>query len=350
MSDPVFELTTSRGFVAWLSGLGGSLAFSTYQAGKVFLIGIRPDGTVAVFERSFARAMGLAVGADGQSLYVATQLQIMRFDNILPAGQMHGAHDAVFAPHAAWTTGDVDVHDMALGPDGRPIFVNTLFNCLACVEDGHSFAPMWQPPFISRLVPEDRCHLNGMATQEGRPRFVTALAKSDVVDGWRDYRASGGVLVDVASGAVLADGMSMPHSPRLHKGRLWLLNSGTGAFGWVDLKSGRFEPVAFCPGYARGMAIVGDYAVIGLSRPRKNRTLQGLPLDDALAKHGAEPRTGLIAVDLNTGAATDWLRIDGVVAELFDVAFVPRIRNPALIGLKGDEIKRVISIGDWRGL
>lgn len=347
MTQPIFELTTSRGFISWLGALGGSLAFTTYQAGKVILIGIKPDGQLSVFERSFPRAMGLAVGGGGQSLYLSTQIQIMRFDNLLPAGQQQNGQDGVFAPHVCWTTGDLDAHDMALGPDGRPIFVNTLFNCIATVDDANSFRPMWHPPFISRLTPEDRCHLNGMAAEDGAARFVTAVAKSDVVDGWRDHRADGGIVMDVDSGDVVMGGLSMPHSPRLHGGRLWLLNSGTGEFGWVDTVAGRFEPIAFCPGYARGLAIVGDYAVIGLSRPRGSRTFQGLPLDGALDAHGASARTGLLVVNLTTGAATDWLRIDGVVEELFDVAFLPEIRNPAMIGLKGDEIKRVISIGDW---
>jgi uncharacterized protein (TIGR03032 family) len=196
-------------------------------------------------------------------------------------------------------------------------------------------------------VAEDRCHLNGMATEGGIARYVTAVAKSDVTDGWRDHRAGGGIVMDVASGAVVMGGLSMPHSPRLYGGRLWLLNSGTGEFGWVDTAAGRFEPIAFCPGYARGLAFAGDYAVIGLSRPRGSRTFQGLPLDGALQSHGASARTGLLVVNLATGAATDWLRIDGVVEELFDVAFLPAIRNPAIIGLKGDEIKRVISVGNW---
>ena len=138
----------------------------------------------------------------------------------------------------------------------------------------------------------------------------------------------------------------MPHSPRLHDGRLWLLNSGAGQFGYVDLQAGRFEPVAFCPGYARGLAFRGDRAIIGLSLARGDRTFSGLPLDEALRSHDAEPRCGLIMVDLNSGDVAGWIRIEGLVRELYDVAVLPNVRRPSLVGFKGDEIRYVISIDD----
>lgn len=341
--QPAFALTTSRGFAGWLAGTGGSLAFTTYQGGKVFFLGIKPDGKLAVFERSFPRCMGLAVTPDARTILMATQVQLYRFDNILPPGETQGAFDAVYGPHQTWITGDIDIHDIGFGPDG-PVFANTLFNCLATTAEGHSFRPLWRPPFISALVPEDRCHLNGLAMDQGRPAYVTCVSRSDVSDGWRDRRADGGVLVDVATSQVVASGLSMPHSPRLHLGRLWLLNSGTGEFGWIDPAEGRFIPVAFCPGYARGLAFVGGHAVVGLSRARQNRTFSGLPLETALSRHDAEARTGLLVIDLETGAITDWVRIEGVIDELFDVAVLPGVRNPSAIGLKGTEIQRVLSV------
>jgi uncharacterized protein (TIGR03032 family) len=167
-----------------------------------------------------------------------------------------------------------------------------------------------------------------------------------VADGWRDRRANGGIAIDVTTGAIVAQGLSMPHSPRLHDGRLWLLSSGTGEFGHVDPASGRFEPVAFCPGYARGLAFVGDHAVIGLSLARENRTFTGLPLDDALAARDVEPRCGLAIVDLASGDMRHWVRIEGVVRELYDVAVLPGVRRPSAIGFKTDEVNHVISIAD----
>ncbi len=202
-----------------------------------------------------------------------------------------------------------------------------------------SFRPLWKPPWITRLAPEDRCHLNGLALRDGKPRYVTAVNRSDVADGWRDRRQDSGVVVDVESNDVICEGLSMPHSPRWHKDRLWLLNSGTGYFGYVEPATGRFEPVAFCPGYARGVAFLGDYAVIGLSDRPENRTFQGLPLEENLKKHDAETRCDLLIVD----TATDWVRFERVVRELYDVAALPGIRQPMAIGFKSDEIRRFVS-------
>ena len=169
-----FALTSSRHFPDWLARTGASLAFTTYQAGKVFLIGLKPGGRLAVFERTFARCMGLGISPDARTLMLATQYQLLRFDNVVPKGGAHGEHDAVFSPHVAWITGDVDAHDVAIPPDGRPVFVNTLFSCIATVSDGYSFKPLWRPPFISKLAPEDRCHLNGMAMEDGKPALCHA--------------------------------------------------------------------------------------------------------------------------------------------------------------------------------
>lgn len=339
---PFFALTASRGFTSWLSLVGGALGFTTYQGNKVFFLGLKRDGTLSVSERSFPRSMGLAVSPDARSLYLATEIQLYCFDNLLPPGVVEGEADAVFSPHQTWITGDIDIHDVGWGADGRPVFASTLFNCVATTVEGHSFRPVWQPPFISNLAPEDRCHLNGLAIEAGQPRYVTCVSRSDVVDGWRDRRQAGGVVIDVASGEVVVSDLSMPHSPRLHDGKLWLLNSGTGELGWVE--DGAFHPLTFCPGYARGLTFVGQYAIVGISRARENHTFAGLALEDGLRAHDVDARTGLLVIDTRTGAIVEWVRIEGVIDELFDVAFLPGVRNPKLIGIKGKEINRLISI------
>lgn len=342
------NITTSRNFPDWLQGTGGSLAFTTYQAGKVILLGMDTSGRLSAVLRDFPRCMGLAASSDGHTLMMATLAQIYRLDNVVPKGQRQGKHDAIYAPHLNWVTGDLDAHDIGIGANGRPIFANTLFNCLATTSDGHSFRPIWRPSFISRLAAEDRCHLNGLAMEEGKPRYVTCASRSDVTDGWRDRRTDGGVVIDVASGDVVASGLSMPHSPRLRDGRLWLLNSGTGEFGWIDLMSGKFTPVSFCPGYARGLAFVENYAIIGLSLPRENQTFLGLALDESLSKHDADARCGLLVVDLRSGDTVEWVRIGGVITELFDVVALRGIRCPSAVGTRGNDIRRVISVESMR--
>ncbi|HKU47113.1 MAG TPA: TIGR03032 family protein [Burkholderiales bacterium] len=344
LAAPGLELMGSRQFNSWLAEQKASLAFTTYQAGKLFLIGLQPDGRLSIFERTFNRCMGLHASA--QTLYMTSLYQLWRFENSLEPGQVHEGYDRLYVPRMAWTTGDLDIHDVAVGKDGKPVFVNTLFGCLATVSDTHSFVPLWKPPFLSKLAAEDRCHLNGMATADGEPRYVTSVSQTDVNDGWRDQRREGGTVTDVKANQVVLTGLSMPHSPRLHGGKLWLLDSGTGNFGYVDLQRGKFEPVAFCPGYLRGLSFVGDYAVLGLSLNRENKTFQGLALEDNLRKRKAEPRCGLQVVDLRSGDVVHWLRIEGVVRELYDVCVLPGVRRPMALGFKTDEIRRVISVGE----
>ena len=117
--------------------------------------------------------------------------------------------------------------------------------------------------------------------------------------------------------------------------------------GFVDPEKGAFERVAFCPGYLRGLNFIGDFAVVGLSRPRGgNRTFSGLALDDNLAKADSEARCGLMVIDLNSGDVVHWLRIEGVVEELYDVVALPGTQRPMALGFKTDEIRRVLNVGE----
>ncbi|WP_392476644.1 TIGR03032 family protein [Nostoc sp. C110] len=352
------EINASRQFTPWLLEQNLSLAFTTYQAGKLFFIGLQQGGKLSVFERTFERCMGLY--ARGNSLYMSSLYQLWRFENILQPGQVHDNYDAVYLPQISYVTGDLDIHDIALSnspfPNGKIpsgglnesenlIFVNTLFSCLAKVSSTHSFIPLWQPPFISKLAAEDRCHFNGLAMRDGQPRYVTVVSQSDAAEGWRDRRADGGCVIDVESNEIVIKGLSMPHSPRWYRDKLWLLNSGTGDFGYVDLERGSFEPVAFCPGYMRGCAFHGNFAIVGISQPRHNKTFSGLPLDEKLQQKNVEPRCGLLVIDLRSGDIVHSLRIEGAVLELYDVVALPGVRRPMAIGFKSDEIRRMVTMG-----
>ena len=343
-SEPWVEVNGSPGITKWLAEQRVSLAFSTYQTGKLFLLGLHPEGRLAVFERTFNRAMGL--WANGESLWLSTQYQLWRFENLLQPGQLHQGHDRLYVPQVGHTTGDLDVHDLAIDENGRIVFVATGFNCLATLAERASFSPLWRPPFVSKVVPEDRCHLNGLALVDGRPRYVTAVSTSDVIDGWRDRRQNGGVVLEVPEGRTIVSGLSMPHSPRWYREKLWLHNSGTGQFGSVNFTNGTFEPLTFCPGYLRGLAFAGDYAIVGMSRPRRDKTFGGLALEGELEKRGTDARCGLMVIDLRSGDIAHWIRVEGMVSELYDVAVLPSVIRPMALGFKTDEIQRLISIGD----
>jgi hypothetical protein len=181
----------------------------------------------------------------------------------------------------------------------------------------------------------------------GEPTFVTACSSTNEAAGWREHRTNGGIVMHIPSNEIIATGLSMPHSPRWYGGKLWLLNSGAGELGYLDDE--RFIPVTFCPGFVRGLAFVGDYALVGLSKLRA-KTFSGLALETRLANEGRSSQCGLLVIDINTAQIVHWLHIDGVVEELFDVVVLPKVRLPKALGFQDDDIERLISFPNSGGI
>ncbi len=346
----VVETTYSQsaGLIERLARLRISLAFTSYQSGALYMLGSNPSHGPQLHVSGVQKPMGLSID-DAGDLILCAGVSLIRYQNVLQAGQeINHVFDACYMPRTIHTTGDLDGHDVGLDARGRIIFVNTRFNCLATISERHSFEPVWLPPFISALIDEDRCHLNGLAMENGEPAYVTAVSRSDTVDGWRDRRDGGGVVVDVRSGAVVCEGLSMPHSPRVHNGELWVLNAGAGELGVVVRDGpgmGRFEPRVFCPGFLRGLALHGGLAFVGLSKPRYSR-FEGLPLDARLAKTDSSPWCGIQVIDLASGACVDWFRIDGPVAELYDLAVIPGFVCPMAVSPGSPEAAALITHGE----
>jgi uncharacterized protein (TIGR03032 family) len=323
----------------WLLSQHLSLAYTSYATGRLIVAGVAPEGRLFFNEQNYRRAMGLHY--HGRELHVASQHQIWRLSDLLAPGEFaNGAFDCVLTPRHAHTTGYLDVHELGVDGAGRPIFVNTKYSCLATTDPDYSFRPVWKPPFITELAPEDRCHLNGLAMVDGVPRYVTAFDRTDTKGGWREGTRDQGVVLDVASGEVVASGLYMPHSPRVHEGNLWVLESGRGYLVRVDIQTGKKTDVAFCPGFVRGLALTGKYAVVAVSKARENSS--GLPLHEELRKHDAEPWCAILVVDLELGLISNFIRYDAQVTELFDVALLPGIRNPMTIGPSTEEVLQTI--------
>jgi uncharacterized protein (TIGR03032 family) len=337
-------ISTSRGFVDFLATNRLSLALTSYQTGQLMLIGPLHDGSLSVFQRNFLRAMGLS--ATPQRLYLSTIAQIWRLENVLGPGQLATQqslnYERLYVPRMSHTTGDIDAHELAVDANDALIFVNTKYSCLATLDPVHSFRPLWKPPFISRLAPEDRCHLNGLAMHNGTPKYVTAVSRCDVVDGWRERRHEGGVLVDVDTDRVVTEDLSMPHSPRMNAGTLWVLDSGRGYLCRVDAQSGKTEQVTFCPGFARGLSFWRGYALVATSLPRDG-AFMGLELEANVKARDGEPRCGAYIIDTRNGDILHWIRFDGAVRELFDAAFIPGVGAPMCVGVGNPEMRTLIT-------
>jgi uncharacterized protein (TIGR03032 family) len=334
-----FRYTQTESFAPLLRELRASLLVTTYQANKLMVVRATGNG-LSTLVRSFERPMGLAV--DARRLTIGTRNQIWFLHNapdIAPRVEPAGQHDACYLPRSCHVTGDIGVHELVWVGDELWI-VNTRFSCLCTLHPDYSFVPRWRPPFITALAAEDRCHLNGLALVEGRPRYVTALGESDTANGWRVNKPHGGCLIDIPSGEMIARGLSMPHSPRWHDGRLWLLESGTGRLVRVEPASGRVEPVAEMPGFTRGLALCGPYAFVGLSKIRPTSAMDGVPL----AERREHLKCGVAAIDLRSGQVIALLECHSAVEEIFDVQLLPGLRFPEVIGFQKDDVQHTFIV------
>jgi uncharacterized protein (TIGR03032 family) len=314
-----------------LAKLRLSVLISTYQTGHLVVLSAR-EGRLTLTFHHFDRAMGIAVKPGTIAVCTRREVWFLRdVPDIARKLQHSGPHDACFLARTSHFTDDIQAHEATWIAGPKPgtsdfCIVNTLFSCLSVLHPYYSFAPRWRPPFISALRPEDRCHLNGVAVAGGLPRYVTALSETDTAAGWRDVKQNGGCLIEVPSGRVLTRGLSLPHSPRLDRDRIFFLHSGNGDLAVADPKSGEITSVAPVPGVSRGLALHGGYAFVGLSKPRPK--LEGVPI----VADRDQLRCGLWVIDLRTGSTAAHLEFNSGVEEIFDVQVLPGVVSPYFSG------------------
>ena len=310
-----------------LSRLKVTLLVSTYQAGKIVAIGSHQGQLKQTFH-NFDRPMGVAITAGSIAVAARNQIWLLRnAPDIAPRMEPRGQHDACYLTRSAQVTGEIQAHEIAWSGDELWV-VNTLFSCLCTLHPNYSFVPRWKPSFITGLAAEDRCHLNGLAMDGGRPAYVTAMAQSDSAAGWRPTKVTSGCLIEVERNETVAAGFAMPHSPRVSQGQLWLLDSGRGHLVQVDRATGKTETVTQLPGYTRGLAFCGQIAFVGLSKIRETSTFGGVPI----AEDREKLKCGVAAVELSSGRTVATLEFKSGVDEIFDVGLIPHVTMPALRG------------------
>ena len=270
-------------------------------------------------------------------------------------------------PRAAYFTGGIDIHDIDYG--GETLYaVNTSFSCLIKIDDNYSFTPIWKPPFITKLVSEDRCHLNGMALENEVPKYATAFNRGNSFQSWREEVTTGGILMDVQSNELVAEGLAMPHSPRIFDNQLYILLSATGDLiktgaqvGFIqyhtsveeiydvqilpgvirpgmDVKTGKYDVVTKLNGFVRGLAKYGDYVFVGLSRLRKNSsTFAKLSIADKANQ------AGIAIIHLPTGAQVGFIQYHTSVEEIYDVQILPGVIRPGILNTLKPEYKMGLS-------
>jgi len=316
-----------------------SLIISAYQSGRLISIGADETGKLRLGAIGFNRSMGLATDPTG--LWVATLDTIWRFGYLSGEALSGRPNDVVLVPQASFNTGYVNAHDLAIGPQRQPLFAASMFNCVATTTIGASLIPIWYPSFIADKSPRDICHLNGLAIEDTRLKFVTLFTRNTEPDAWRNHIADGAV-IEANSGEPFATGLAQPHSPRFHAGRLWLHQSGRGAFGYID--GNRHVEVLQCPGYLRGLAFDSEIACLGLSKPRQTASPGATAFASLLAERRADAQCGIVFYDLKQGKVVHDLRFGDGVDEIYDIA-VLKFRDPLLIAPNSPEAARTYILG-----
>lgn len=361
-----FRYIHSTSFVDLLALHGISLFVSTYQAGRLMVIQAQPPTTseevaqgdrppshtqkLSTLLRNFSQLMGIAITP--HRLAIGTRNQIHFFRNVpacvapsspsAPIAPVEAddapliPHDACYTPRHSIITGDIRVHELAWVRD-QLWAVNTRFSCLCTLDPDYSFVPQWRPPFITEISEGDRCHLNGFALVNGQPKYATVFARTNSPQGWRSHKVDGGCILDIPTGDVVTTGLSMPHSPRVYDGQLWVLNSGRGQLITVNPTNGEQTVVAELPGFTRGLAFYGRYAIVGLSQVREKETFGGLPLDER-----SEPlKCGLWAIDIKTGETVAFLEFQEGCSELFDIQVLASAQQPLVLGFQKEDINQL---------
>lgn len=327
MSEALHSQFTNT-FLELLKQAKASLVVSTYQAGKLILLRANDDSLNTHFV-SLPKPMGVAFKDNRLSVGSgANVIDYFNMPNVGPKVEPANTHDGAYLPRRTHVTGDIDIHEMGFTDDNELWIVNTKMSCLCTLDINHSIVPRWRPPFITAYDLTDRCHLNGLAMRDGKPKYVSALGTSDKPAGWRDNKAFGGMIMDIDDNRMITDGLSMPHSPRWYRDKLWVLESGAGQLITIDEKTGEKTVIAQVPGFCRGIDFIERYALIGLSEVRETSVFAGLPLTE----REQDRKCGVWVVDIETGETIGFLVFSGGVQEIFSVQLVPQ-KYPALLDL-----------------
>lgn len=310
-----------------LHELGCTISLSTYQAGKLIFLSAPDARTISQLPRNFNKPMGIAL--EDNKMAIASLGEVLLLKNLPEMAwdypNQPKTYDALFLPRATYHTGMLDIHDVAFSGEDI-IGINTQYSCICKIDHNYSFTPFWQPHFITKLAPQDRCHLNGLAMHEGKPLYVSALSQTDIPNGWRKHKVDGGILMHVPTNTIVCSGLAMPHSPRYYDGKVYILLSALGQLACFDPKTEQLEIIADLGGFARGMSREGKYLFIGLSKIRKkSKGFKDLPIADKANQ------AGVIIFDMELGKTVGFIIYESSVDEIYDVKVLKGIKRPGIV-------------------
>lgn len=338
-----FSCTYSSHVPELLQKLNCSLAISTYQAGKLVFISALNESKIVQLPRTFDKPMGIAHDHQNDKLALACKDEVIVFSNAKELAKYYPRspekYDALYMPRVSYHTGNLDIHDLNFGQNKELYGVNTLFSSIVKIDDNYSFTPIWKPKFIDRVVSEDRCHLNGMAMLNGKPKYVTAFGQGNTFQSWRDTVTTGGIVIDVETDEIIIDGLAMPHTPRIFNGELYTLLSATGELIKINKEKGTYEVIVQLDGFVRGMDLYKDYLFIGLSKLRENSS--------TFAKLNLKANeAGIMIVHLPTASIAGKISYQTSLDEIYDVHVLPGKTRPNILNTIRPDYKEGVTTPD----
>lgn len=334
-----FSCTYSSHVPEILFKLNCSIAVTTYQAGKLVFLSAKDEESIIQLPRTFDKPMGIAVDSVKDKLALACKEEVMVFANSKDLAEYYPTapqkYDALYMPRVTYHTGPLDIHDLYFGEGNQLYAVNTLFSCVMKVDDDYNFTPYWKPNFIDKLVSEDRCHLNGMAMLNGKPKYATAFNTGNSFQSWRENVTTTGVIIDIETNELIVEGLGMPHSPRIYNGELYCLLSATGELIKVDVTEKSYEVVLKIPGFVRGMDLHKDYLFVGLSKLRKNSsTFAKLNFADSANE------AGIVIVHLPTASIAGKITYQTSLDEIYDIHILADKKRPNILNTLSQDYKK----------
>jgi uncharacterized protein (TIGR03032 family) len=188
-----------------------------------------------------------------------------------------------------------------LGIIGEKLYANAVGqNTIIKIEDSGQFEFAWGPKCIEKkkglVIESNHIQLNSIACGKDLKSSYFTASTDQITKrrpGHKNFPVDKrGVVFSGKTGLPVAHGLTRPHSARLHKGKIWVDNSGYGELGVVE--NGGFSPTLKLPGWTRGLCFYKDIAFVGTSRviPRFKNYAPGLDVKESVC--------GVHAIDIKT--------------------------------------------------
>lgn len=330
-----FNFSASRYFTNWLIQNKCNIIISSFNTGHVLTIS-QKNNNPFIYYTCLPRTMGMFYKKN--KLTLSSLGNLITYDNIGEINDCnHGLFDINFKPSKSIYEPDVDIHDIVVTKQNT-FYISSLFSCICTPsKEKYTFDVYWKPPWISKIINEDRCHLNGLCCIDEKPAFVTSVSKLDITRSWSDCSGKKmGIVYDIVNNKIVCDNLSFPHSPRWHQNKLWILESGTGYFGYIE--NGEFKKKVFIPGFLRGLSFHNNYAIVTTSLDRHLENFKKFELFKNIQNKNTNSKCGVWIIDIETFAISQSLIFKGDIKELYDIVIIPDCNKSRILEINDSKI------------